>query len=343
MNTVMKYMRYACYSIVLLLTTSCVKDGLDECPPEGGEYYSYIRFIYEYNMSFEDLFHRQVSSVDVYLFDDDGVYIQKLTDEAGKGKGPTFPKGYVMGLPEDYKETTQFVAFPGVRQERLKASAMTPGVSTINDLYVNLNGSTDYMLDTELDPFWHGSIAYTRTKVERNDTTVISLKKNTNNFRIVFQSLDEDEEEELDVAQFTTQIKIANATYDAYNAITNPQVWTYKPFYQENDLELNAAVVELNTLRLMADGDNRFIVRYEPKNEEILNLNLNKYLNGLKLQQYSNMPLQEFLDREDEYKIIIFLRTEIDGGDPNPKPDKHWIAARVSINGWEIRDQGSEI
>lgn len=335
MGEVIKHTRYAFLGIILLLTSSCVKDGLEPCPDPDGEYYSYIRFIYDYNMSFEDLFHNQVSSIDLYLFDDNGTFIEKISDECSNGA--TFPKGYLMGIPEAYKEVTQFVAFPGVRQELLTATKMLPGISTIADLEVSLNKlQKESIVNTQFESFWNGNITYTRTKVDRNDTTVISLTKNTNTLRVVLQLLDENEGEKLDINEFSIRLKTTNSAYSAYNDIINDTPWMYHPHYTANDNDEVTAVAELSTLRLMEDRENRLKIEHDSSLEAILDINLNKYINALKLQEYNNMSLQEYMDREDTYKLIIFLK-KTDGF------KQKWMAAQISINDWIVRDQNGEL
>ena len=44
--------------------------------------------------------------------------------------------------------------------------------------------------------------------------------------------------------------------------------------------------------------------------------------------QFSNIPLQEYLDREDEYYILVFLKND----------GKTWIATQIQINDWIIRE-----
>jgi len=319
-----------------LLTSSCIRDGLDECPDPHGEYYSYIKFVYDYNMSFEDLFHRQVSKIDLFLFDENGLYMQKLSDRAPNGS--TFNKGYIMGLPEDYKDVTQFVAFPGIYEDQLNVTNMIPGQSTINDLYVRLNDRNDNIVNQEIKPLWHGNIAAARTKVNRNDTTVISLTKNTNKIRIVLQSLIDTLD--VNVNDFSFELQSVNGSYDSYNTPADDSVWFYEPYFTYNDDEAGA-VAELNTMRLMSDRENYLVISY--LSNDMIDINLNRYLNALKLQEYTTMSLQEYMDREDEYKIIIFLtKTGIDDPDPNPDTQT-WVATKISINSWNVRDQGGMI
>lgn len=333
MNKLVKYVRYACLALVALLT-ACIRDGLEECPPES-EYYSYIRFVYDYNMSFEDLFHRQVGRVNLYLFDEAGAYMGALTDQAPTNN--TFGKGYIMGLPELYKDATQFVAFAGRYDNLANTTNMLPGTSTINDLCTALHDRLNKTIDIAVEPLWHGNIAGPGTRVNRNDTTLISLTKNTNSIRVVLQSLVDDAE--VNVTDFSFCLQAANADYDAYNRTADPTVWHYHPFHAFNDPQ-TGAVAELHTMRLLAEKENRFTVTQLSTGTALLDINLNKYINALKLEKYDTMSLQEYMDREDEFSIIIFLTKANDPERPN---DENWVATQISINSWVSRDQGGII
>lgn len=324
-----RYMRYACLGMLLLLA-SCIKDGMDKCPEEGDR--TYIRFVYDYNMSFEDLFHHQVCNIDLFLFDADESYMGRLADVAA---GDAFQRGYLMELPKEHENAVKFVAFPGLQQEHLVETEMIPGVSTIDDLYVNLHGLESHTVERALDLFWHGHTA--SAGIVRSGTTEVSLTKNHNRFRIVFQSMDDND---LDIDEFSVELHMANSGYDTYNAMTDDKLWCYRPYYSANDIDGKAGVVELNTLRIMADEENMLVVKHLPTGKTIIDVNINRYLNALRLQEYQSMPLQEYLDREDEFKTIILLKKETIEG---PGSGEDWVAGSFSINEWIPRDQEIEL
>ena len=344
MDRLITYIRYSCLGLIIFLS-ACIRDGQDPCPPvDPSEYYSYIRFVYDYNMAFEDLFHRQVSNIDLYLFDEDGIYIGRLTDEAEQGM--TFPKGYILGLPEMYKEACQFVAFPGVNSEHALISSLTPYSSTIDELELKLHGNgsnsstsntISNALETSLSPLWHGCIAQIPTRVGRNDTTIISLTKNTNKLRIALQSMDESVK--FDINEFSFCLEAANNRYDAYNNTTGSDFWQYLPFLKENNEGETVGVAELHTMRLMAGQQNRLTIRHLPTATTVLTINLNTYLEALKMQEYTRMELQEYMDREDQYKLLVFLTPS--PVDPTGTEMK-WLATQISINDWVCRDQINE-
>ena len=60
--------------------------------------------------------------------------------------------------------------------------------------------------------------------------------------------------------------------------------------------------------------------------EDILNIPLNNYLALYKSDRYSDMSMQEYLDRESEWAIVFFL----DDG-------MRWINTRIVVNDWVVR------
>lgn len=318
-------MQVASVGMVLLLT-SCIKDGAEFCE-------SYIRFVYDYNMEYEDLFHKQASKINLYLFDQNGLFIRELKDDAGTNE--TFARGYKMLLPDGLKGTTQIVAWSGLSNENYQTPALTPGQSTLEDLQVSLNKQKDNIHNTELPSLWHSQLVETSAPNINysNDTITMSLVKNTNNIRIVLQALDNDLT--VDIENFEVELQSVNGSYDHLNNTVDQNTWTYLPHVKKNDEGTGAAIAELSTLRLLADRENRLTVSYKPANKVVLDIDLNKYLNALRLEKYSDMPLQEYLDRESEYGIIIFL-TKTEGSKPETGS---WVSAAIQINEWYIRYQ----
>jgi len=52
------------------------------------------------------------------------------------------------------------------------------------------------------------------------------------------------------------------------------------------------------------------------------------------------MEFQEFMDREDQYKLLVFLTpSPVDPGRPE---EMKWVATQLSINDWVSRDQINE-
>lgn len=331
MNKLVRYMRYACFALVLLLT-ACFKDGLQRCST-GEPAYSYIKFIYERNLQDEDLFHKQVNKMYVYLFDEDGVFIDRLVDQVAD-ENKMFPKNYSMGVPERVKHASQFVALAGVNEGQTNVPNMTTDVSTIADLYVTLSGaSSTFVVDQSIPPFFHGIELVGSKPIEENDTTRINLTKNTNSIRIVLQVIDgEGENEDLNTNDFSISLTAFNGKYDYNNNAVGQDSWDYRPYYYAKNSETGSLVAELSTMRLFEDRENRLVIKQLQVNEPLLDVNLNSYIAQLKPAKYEPMSLQEYMDRQDEYAIIILLKKSEDDG-------RRWKSAGIKINSWNPIEQ----
>jgi hypothetical protein len=122
----------------------------------------------------------------------------------------------------------------------------------------------------------------------------------------------------------------SNGWYDNYNNVLDPsdREITYLPYYTADDVEVGS-IAEINSLRLMNDGRiSQLQITDKTRGQLILDISLIKYINSLRMLQFSNIPLQEYLDREDEYYILVFLKND----------GKTWIATQIQINDWIIRE-----
>lgn len=306
-----------------LLLGSCIRDNLDDCTTG-----RYLKLVYDYNTAFEDLFHNQVRSVDLYVFSSNGTFLQKVEAEVNEG---TFPRGYMLRLPDDVPANARLVAWCNADDAFYTMSAMTAGTSTVSDLTLSLipDAATEPTLNArEIPALFHGAMTLDPAAAgTQKEPYTIGLTKDKNVFRVILQSLDDNQS--MADRSFAFSVTAPNGSYNAQNQAANAATWTYRPYYSATD-ENDGAVAELNTLRLFADADNRLLITDTQTGEQIA-LNLTKYLNALKLQAYGTMPLQEFLDRQDTYSIIIFIR-----------PDS-FIAGEVNINGWTFHQQGSDL
>ena len=310
----------------MLAASSCVKNGMDPCG-------SYLRIVYDYNMEYVDQFHKQVTFFSLFVFDaETGLFVR----EEKVAQNP-FSEGYVMEIPEDMQgKNYTFVVWAGLDAGSYSFPALVPGSSTIDDLKVQVKGYQDQLVDrgVELEPLWHGMLENVVYPIDRVETKTISLMKDTKKFRLVIQYLNTDEQ--VDINNFDVKITSPDGWYDHTNSLLdspNTPI-SYLPYYTANDSEVGG-IVELNSLRLMNDGrPNRLVITDNTTGGNILNISLDSYLNALKLLQFISMPLQEYLDREDHYGILIFLQW--DGA------QNGWMAAKVFINDWQIRLQDIE-
>lgn len=122
------------------------------------------------------------------------------------------------------------------------------------------------------------------------------------------------------------------------NSLLSDDLLTYKPYVIQQssvttrafdvvDTEYPAVITEMSVARLMQDQDPELSIIDTKTNKPILKKgDLIEYLNLLRLEQYTTMPLQEYLDREDQYSLLIFVDENLT-----------LLDFVIEINGWVIQ------
>ena len=137
MNKVLRYAVLCCLGVSLAV--SCIRSEEEQCD-------TYVRFIYDYNIGGADmytpgidLFHKQATKVDLFIFDGQGVYIDRITETASSG---TFSSDFRITLPRNLPKDAQMVAWSGLYDEFYSVTDMVKGQSRLEDLLVEAKTST---------------------------------------------------------------------------------------------------------------------------------------------------------------------------------------------------------
>ena len=292
-----------------LIMTSCdsFNEDLLECR-------LFVKFKYDYNMEFADAFHSQVDKVELYVFDKDGKFLFKQAEE-----GSTLGTGsYLMEVKLPVGQY-QFMAWAGAH-DSYDITSLQAGVSSITDLKLQLKREETLIIDKELEPLWYGEINNVDFTGTTDQTEVINLIKDTNKVRFVFQGSNEDPWG-VDVNAYTYEIIESNGYLAHDNSLLGDDNLSFRPYHIEQK-NLAAGIVELNTMRFLANRNARFVVTEKATGKKVFNINLTDFLVMTKIEGH-NMSAQEYLDRESEYKIVFFF------ADNDP-----WLVLQININGW---------
>lgn len=298
----------------------------------------YVRFKYDMNMEFTDAFSQAVNSVTLYAFDKQGVLAFQKTEEGELLK----QNGYRMhldGISHNEKADYDFITWAGEPDnESFSIPVLTVGKHTKEDLICQLNRAGDGVVDDDLESLFHGQLnglTFGRAAQQPGVDVVVPLVKNTNSIRIVLQEVQGDP---LNVNDFRFQVTDDNGTMNYDNTLLEDEVLTYKAWFtdnghagmdeevaqQEGITEINVAIAELTTARLMADQNPILTITKADTGEQVLKLPLVEAALMYKRDKYKDMSDQEYLDREDEYNFTFFLN--------NGK----WTSASVYINSWKV-------
>lgn len=315
-----------------------------------------VRFKYDYHMKKVDAFAEEVKSVSLYAFDENGNFVFQNTDQ-----GEMLADGtYSMTVDFD-PDKYHLVTWAGVDDQSFAVPVMN-SQSRIEDLVVltlrdpaSRAGEGEFIVQKNLSPLWHGeavkgesqlkTVPYSANKV-REKVTTIGLMKNTNNIRIVIAQVNQNPDKPIPASKaidddmFTYAIFDNNGKMNYDNSLMSDDLLTYKPFLTETSEvstrafsaegepanTYSAAIAEISVARLVETQNPRLEIYNTDTNKELLpNGALIKYIELLKEQNFIDMPLQEYLDRESNYKLIFFV-----------DEDLTLINTVIQINDWVV-------
>lgn len=302
----------------------CIYEDLSTCPLR-------VQLRYDYNMQYVDRWHREAQDVHLYIFDKTGHLVSEMTDAAAPyAEGQTFE---LQLAPGDYS----IVALCGHRMGTLyQESKLQVGTSTMQDLLIQLSRAEDKRIAAELPPLLYGISKEVQVLGDGSRLIVVPMAKWTNSIRLVMQDLSEGGKSNIKIENYDFKITARNGRYNGAGEVLTDDVLTYTPYYAEQIKGSGGIAVELNTLRLLTNQDQRLIITERTTGDELLNIDLLSLLLQTKFYANNKLSDQEYLDREDHYAVIFAF-------DGRPVTRETFLAVNVWINGWLIREQDHNI
>lgn len=315
---VVRRMSYGSCLLLLLALFSCtsIDETLSECQ-------LYVRFRYDYNMEFSDAFAAQVNRVDVFVFDKDGTFIRK-NSEQGKSLGSG---NYRMPLQLPVGEY-RIATWAGMSDD-FEMPELVVGKSTLEDLTVRMKREESLIHNKALKPLWYGEVKTMNFTGKQEQTETVRLIKDTNKFRFILQKSGPGEE--LDINDCLFEIRADNGYYDWNNDLLNDDLISYQPYHLEK-VEDVGIVAEMNTMRLLEYKKVFLMLTRKSDGKELMKIDLIPYLLLTKMEGH-NIPAQEYLDRQSEYAIVFFYNPEL----------LNFLSSKIVINGWTIWLKGEDL
>ena len=320
MNTkgAVRRMNYGSCLLLLLVLFSCT--SIDETLPECR---LYVRFRYDYNMEFSDAFASQVNRVDVFVFDKDGTFVMKKSEQ-----GETLGGGsYRMPLPLPVGEY-RIAAWAGMSDD-FEMPEPVAGKTTLEELTVRMKREESLVHNKALNPLWYGGVQAVSFTGSQEQTETVSLIKDTNKFRFILQKSRPGEE--LDINDCLFEVRADNGYYDWNNDLLDDDMISYRPYHLEK-VEDVGIVVEMNTMRLLEHKKVYLTLTRKSDGKELMKIDLIPYLLLTKMEGH-NIPAQEYLDRQSEYAIVFFYNPEL----------LNFLSTKIVINGWTIWLKGEDL
>ena len=293
----------------------------------------YVEFVYDMNMKFADAFPSLVKSVDLYVFDTDGKVVKNYKDSGAA----LSKKGYRLELTDLASGTYQFLAWCGL--EGNTHFSLPAGIETIEDAKLTMARQTDgavFFSNANLNAVYHGLTSDTLPEAGEYVVTLF-LTKDTNNINLSLTQLGN---AGMERGQYIVSMTDENGFLDHENAPLSDEPIEYRPWYEpvygsaqmgsDATDAVNYMRAELSTSRLMENHDTRLVIADSKTGEIVFSIPFMEYVKAFRSENYATMDDQEYLDREDEYNLMLYLENNKEG----------WIAARIEINGWRVSDNG---
>lgn len=290
----------------------------------------YLHFSYIYNMKFADAFAREMTNqqaakqVKLYIYNQEGGFVASRTVAGDELKTGRIQLELAPG-------TYRLLAWGGLNETDYIWS--TPKSGEFLDAWqMAVKGESDLSVSRELSGLFQGQIELVIPE-DKESETEFPLVKNTNKFRLVL--IDADSGTNLGIDDFSVKVTTTNSDLNYRNNPVSEQPASWLPYYKgiekvgssDGTNAYSAAVYELNTLRLIEGAPTSLCLTHKGETSPFLDIDLIDFLLLTKMESH-DIGAQEYLDRQDEYVVLIYYRVDNAG-------KAHYL--EIIINDWTIR------
>lgn len=319
----------------LITSTGCKMVYDDDLP--GCEAKLRVRFVYEYHLKDSDAFAKEVKSVNVWAFDKAGSLAW-----SGSASGDVLKeKDFALdtSLPAG---TYDFVSWCGLKDNGdFDLATYTPASKEELEVKLRtLEKDGENVSSSFIPGLFHGLALEETFTIEPNTNTLktvtIPLMKDTNNIRVLLQRMGTTPLEKND---FDASLTITDAWLAWDNAVMpqSPTVtytpWDIRPVSATVETppsgpevtSLSGQLFDFTSSRLIAGSDATLTIHRNSDGVDIIRIPIVDYFIAVK-GHYGDMSDQEYLDRQDDYSILLFV-------DDN---NELYAAAGIYINSWAV-------
>lgn len=186
-----------------------------------------IQFIYDMNMKYANAFAHEVTSVSLYIFDEEGILVSQVHD-SGEALASD---DYSIEVELTPQETYRLLAWCGIGdEESFNLPDVEEGKTTIEEMKCRMNRAyvgERAIVNDDLHPLFHGMKTLTVTTEPGTHYETISLTKDTNVVRVVLQHLSG---EDVNPDEFTFEIQDYNGFLAHDNTLLEDELITYQPW-----------------------------------------------------------------------------------------------------------------
>lgn len=319
------FLLYIISFIALFSSCDWVNDDLSDCPSG-----TWLKISYTYNMLDVDAASTQVNSLTILAFDKNDQYVDRVDIDS-----ITLHQGYYMVKVPFPEGTYRLLIWGGVSDPMYRLPNLKAGQTDRKSLNISLACDDKNQSDKKLDDLFYGSLDNITISQEYQVVTA-HLVKDTNYFSCILQ---DEANVPLRAEDFSFTLESANGIIDYTNTPIGTTPVCYLPYEKEATVISEQTPVvhaKLNTLRIMKGDQTTLSIKHIPSGRDILRLPLTSYLLLSKIYNgIGEVSDQEYLDRQDSYTLLFFIRSS-ETGIPQIRPKMH-------VNGWIIRLNNSEL
>lgn len=287
-----------------------------------------LRFRYTLNDQYTNLFGAEVHNVTIYVFDSNGKYVDRFTEQGDK-----LTNDYVMRIPLPEGKYSivayggDFTTYPTGelnRQNNTLNNSLQKGITDISDFRAELEsitGAENYLYPVNTpDDLYAGFATDAVSVMDNQNITDIALIKDTKKIKVKITS------SEPITTPFDIYITAVNGRYLSDNSIDlNHGTLKYTPV--NSTVQSNYVEADLKIMRLLLGQSPMLVIKNRETQDVIYNENM---INQILLTK--KYVTQEDFDREDQFIFEINIQSK----DSN-------IEIQVSVNGWKINNINPDI
>lgn len=308
----------------------------------------YVKYVFDMNMEWADAFSSQVNSVELFIFNpENGNLVAHYTENDPKALETP---GYLM--PIDVKPGTyDFVAWCGLSNNKENLFSFTESVAHRDQAHLKMardhEGEKAFQ-NKQLNAVFHGKVKASLPDEQGTHVVTVDLIRDTNNITLSMQHISG---LELTTDMFTVTMEEDNGHLNYDNNLIEGEPVEFRPWHVRSgnvDIttkageNLNFFMAELSTSRLMKDRDPRINIVDNTTGTTVYSIPIVRWACAFRSQQFTDgsnhkhtiTDDQEYLDRENNYNIMLYLDNKDEGG---------WTAAEIYINSWKVVSQGAEV
>ncbi|MDE6409598.1 MAG: FimB/Mfa2 family fimbrial subunit [Muribaculaceae bacterium] len=297
----MKFFKHLAYLACLFtILPGCSSKENDEPNDDSKKEECTIRFRYDLNMLQVDAFSSSVSSVALWAFDKNGKLVWSHSESLDKATSENYEVKAKLPAGE-----YDFVTWCGLTSNLQLLPTLTP--NSISQLSLNLPIAGNEC-KVKLPDIFNGSVTnFTVSEDNNRNSITLNLTQATKDVRVIIQSM----KTHINANDFDITITDAPNSLEWNLTPISNSSFTYRPYNLEmgsteiNDSFVSVVIADFSTLRFVTNSQAILNISRKSDNQLMTRTLLVPHLLEGKSYEAGNMTDQEYLDRQNSYRLML--------------------------------------